>query len=135
MTWDPRDCAQQGHTPADHVSEFDVESAETYRTDVSADEIKTRDPVCVRCGRRRSQAAHHRKMRSQGGLDTWDNQVGLCHDCHTLGPVAVHRSTGLAYDEGWLVESFDTPSTVPLNYHGRGRVLLGTDGSINEVIR
>lgn len=106
-----------------------------YRDDVSQDEIIVREHgICCRCGRARAVVAHHRKLRAQGGRDTWDNQVGICDDCHTLGPGAIHRHTGQSYDEGWLVESWDDPATVPLNYHARGRVLLGTDSSINEVI-
>lgn len=103
------------------------------RDDVTTDEIVVREHgICCRCGRARAAVAHHRKLRSQGGLDTWDNQVGICHDCHTLGAGAIHRNVERSYAEGWLVESWKDPATVALDYHARGRVLLGSDSSINE---
>jgi len=103
---------------------------DTSRTDVIKDEIIVREHgICCRCGNRAATDAHHRKLRSQGGLNTWDNQVGICRTCHN----SIHANPALSYEWGWLVYSWDTPSTVPITYHARGRVLLGTDATIIEV--
>jgi len=112
-----------------------VTDDETARTDVTSDEIIVREHgVCCRCGQQPAKRRHHRKLVKQGGLDTWDNQVAVCDDCHTLAPDAIHRNPAKSYADGWLVKSWDTPSTVPIaNYHGRGRVLLGTDSTISRV--
>ena len=108
---------------------------EPIRCDVSSDEIIVREHgICCRCGRHAATEAHHRQLRSRRGLDTWANQVGLCHDCHTAAPDAVHRNVELATFQGWIVASWEDPATVPLDYHGRGRVLLDYDSSINEVV-
>lgn len=37
---------------------------------------------CVSCRRRKPLQLHHVTPRSQGGPDTMDNAVALCHDCH-----------------------------------------------------
>jgi len=105
------------------------------RYNVRSDEIIVREHgICCRCGARAATESHHRQLRSRGGLDTWANQVGLCAHCHTAGDDAVHRNVELATFEGWIVASWEDPATVPLDYHGRGRVLLDYDSSINEVV-
>lgn len=42
---------------------------------------------------------HHRKLRSQGGLGTKVNCLGVCGPCHTH----IHAHPTLAYMRGWLV--------------------------------
>lgn len=62
-----------------------------------------------------AQHLHHRQMRSQGGGHTAENLGAVCHRCHD----AVHRHTAWAYDAGWLIHGWDTPTWPPVFYRGR----------------
>lgn len=64
------------------------------------------DP-CARCGEA-AVHTHHRKLRSQGGDDSAANTVRLCLLCHDW----VHHNPAEAYEQGWLVKSWDDPETV-----------------------
>lgn len=46
----------------------------------------------------RAEHAHHRRMRSQGGTDTAENLLAVCHACHDH----VHAHPAEAYRRGWL---------------------------------
>lgn len=62
---------------------------------------------------------HHRKPRGRGGLDTYENLVAVCDNCHTGSPRAIHRQPAWATEEGLLVPSWEpTPTTV---WHPRVR--------------
>lgn len=58
---------------------------------------------CARCGEP-AVHKHHRKMRSQGGLDDPANLAALCLGCHTH----IHANPKESYEQGWLVKSWDT---------------------------
>lgn len=58
---------------------------------------------------------HHRQMRSQGGGDTVNNLLVVCHVCHAW----IHGHTGRAYEWGLLVKSWDEPVFPPRFYRGR----------------
>lgn len=61
------------------------------------------------CGRTAIHT-HHRKLRSQGGDDSADNLLRVCLDCHTM----IHAEPARAYAAGWLVQSWNEPSNVPV---------------------
>lgn len=64
---------------------------------------------CEKCGRGIEQdgfAAHHRKLRSQGGQDEITNLVALCHSCHNLGTASVHLNPEQAKANGWIVPNW-----------------------------
>lgn len=79
-------------------------------------------------------ACHHRKLRSQGGGDGPENRLCLHPDAHTDGPstTTVHKMGAAAYDNGWLVRSWQEPGTVPVLLHDGRRVLLTGDGRYGE---
>lgn len=99
---------------------------------------KTRDLVlsraqdkCERCGGRITQAQiHHRKPRGMGGSK--NPEVGspanamLVHPaCHAW--IESHREQ--AYENGWLVHSWQEPSKIPVK-RGFDWVTLRDDGSV-----
>lgn len=74
----------------------------------------------------RGEHIHHRKLRSQGGKDTVVNCVHICHKCHDY----IHRNSGRAYANGWLVRAFMEPENTPFNYRGTDYV-LNKKGGLN----
>lgn len=86
---------------------------------------------CELCGqplRDRCQR-HHRKLRSQGGLDDVANLVLLHPNCHNT----VHANPLWAQDHGWIVKSRRNPATVPITLHDVRPVLLTRDGNYESV--
>ena len=63
------------------------------------------ETLTYRCASRATEV-HHRLRRSQGGTDTPDNLVALCHDCHH---VRVHGHPEAAFTAGWLVHAPPLP--------------------------
>lgn len=67
---------------------------------------------CPACGQHLTTqaAAHHRRLRSQGG--TWDDtNIVLIHpDCHTW----VHANPQAAVQAGLIVPSWADPATTPI---------------------
>lgn len=53
---------------------------------------------------------HHRKLRSQGGLDDEANCVLIHRACHSWA----HLNPMSAYEIGWLVRGADDPAEVPV---------------------
>lgn len=51
---------------------------------------------------------HHRKLRSQGGDDSWGNQIRLPRAIHDL----IHDNPEVAYEHGMLVKSHDDPASI-----------------------
>lgn len=69
---------------------------------------------CERCGDTDGPfAAHHRKLRSQGGTHDIRNLALLCDfgGCHDT---QVHAHPTRAKGEGWIVCSYADPATVPV---------------------
>jgi hypothetical protein len=75
-----------------------------------------------------SWAAHHRKLRSQGGKDDLDNVVALHHECHNLGTNSVHLNPKKSYENGFMVHSWETPENTPLHLAHEMWVLLTQQG-------
>lgn len=73
-------------------------------------------------------AAHHRKLRSQGGKDDLDNVVALHHECHNLATNSVHLNPEQSYKDGFMVHSWDLPDKTPLNLIHCMWVLLTAEG-------
>lgn len=70
---------------------------------------------CEKCGtglNQRAFAAHHRKLRSQGGQDEITNLVALCHFCHNLGTKSIHLNPAMSYKTGWMVHNWQDPEAV-----------------------
>jgi len=91
--------------------------------------------MCEFCGGDlpESWAAHHRKLRSQGGKDTLDNIVALHHECHNLGTKSVHLNPKKSYENGFMVHSWETPHETPLNLIHRMWVTLTPEGEYEGV--
>lgn len=51
---------------------------------------------------------HHRKLRSQGGDDSWGNQIKLPRNIHDL----IHENPDVAYQHGMLVREHEDPATI-----------------------
>jgi len=67
----------------------------------------------VRCSQAcqgKATHVHHRKMRSQGGDNSEANLLHVCARCH----LTIHDGPAIAYEHGWLVHSWDEPSSVPV---------------------
>lgn len=71
---------------------------------------------CEKCGYWTGDlfAAHHRKLRSQGGKDHIQNLVALCHQCHNLGTHAIHLNPKQAVEGGWIVPTWNDPALIPV---------------------
>jgi hypothetical protein len=83
---------------------------------------------CARCGESRALHVHHRRRRSQGGPDSYANQITLCHTCHAW----VHAHPEDARGGGWLVSRTTDPAQVPVDHFcwpGQ-QVLLAGDGTV-----
>ena len=67
------------------------DSPEQYRALCS--QVFERDGwQCQFCGARDNLQVHHQQFRSEGGSDTLDNLITLCHRCHRR----LHSSSALA---------------------------------------
>jgi hypothetical protein len=71
---------------------------------------------CEKCGGWTGDtfAAHHRKLKSQGGKDHIQNLVALCHPCHNLGTHAIHLNPKQAVAGGWIVPVWADPAHTPI---------------------
>lgn len=69
-------------------------------------------------------AAHHRKLRSQGGRDELENLLAVHHGCHNLHTKSIHLRPVIAYERGALVHSWDDPTTTPLTRMDGSKVML-----------
>lgn len=58
--------------------------------------------------------AHHRKLRSHGGDDSWGNQLRLPRHIHAL----IHAQPEVAYQHGMLVKSHDDPGKIEPDLKG-----------------
>ncbi len=92
---------------------------------------------CVCCGHPvegRRFSVHHRKLRSQGGLDDPTNLILLLGDGAQGHHHQAHTQREMwGIPNGYIVESWRDPATVPVRYYRRGWVLLTSTGSLVEV--
>ena len=90
--------------------------------------------MCEFCGGTlpESWAAHHRKLRSQGGKDDIENVVALHHECHNLGTNSVHLNPQKSYEDGFMVHSWADSKETPLHLMRSMWVTLTTDGEYAE---
>jgi len=91
---------------------------------------------CEVCGKPNPTDPHHRKRKSQGGLDTLANLLDLCRDCHR----SVHLNVKHSRRHGRLLHRHDHPASVPVwrwsRVHGAMRlVMLRDDGTIDEEVQ
>jgi hypothetical protein len=66
--------------------------------------------LCEICGEQAALDRHHRKRRSQGGDDSPANIMEICRMCHNV----IHADPAWAYDQGYLVKSWEDPASVPV---------------------
>lgn len=82
---------------------------------------------CDMCGQAlsaKSWECHHRRLRSQGGLDEVDNLLALHHSCHGQA----HGNRAWARARGYIVHRGDEPATRPVLRHGKTWQLPSIDG-------
>lgn len=72
---------------------------------------------------------HHRRLRAQGGPDTFENLVTLCSRCHTWA----HGHPALACLAGFIVVSGGGPAIMPVAWWDDTRRLLLPDGSFRLI--
>lgn len=72
---------------------------------------------CLRCGKPATNR-HHRKRKSQGGDDSPENVIDLCGSGTTGCHGWVHANPAQAYEQGWLVKSWQNPAEVPILTEG-----------------
>jgi hypothetical protein len=87
---------------------------------------------CERCGiplDEHNMAAHHRRLRSQGGQDQIENLLALHHACHNGHTRSIHANPAESYLNGWMVRSHTQPDAAPVLLPGRRWVLLTPDGT------
>lgn len=78
-------------------------------------------------------AAHHRKLRKQGGEDAIHNLLALHHHCHNLATDSVHLSVAESRKYGWIVSAYQDPQAVPVLLHRRKAVLLTPEGDVRRI--
>lgn len=84
----------------------------------------------------RGMSWHHRKNRSQGGTWAPSNGLHTCGDGTTGCHGALTNTNGRAEEfraAGWIVPSYQDPTTVPVLIPGLFFVLLSDDGSYVEI--
>lgn len=85
--------------------------------------VRSRDGhQCQRCGVSIvdiPSSIHHRKLRSQGGLDDADNMIRMCGTGTTGCHGWAHHNRTLARLGGWIVYRIDNPAEHPVHtFHG-----------------
>lgn len=105
--------------------------------DVVLDVHEREKGLCAVCGLpvgREAGHLHHRQPRGMGGgsgkAHALSNIVLLHATCH-LTHVELKRAN--AYQNGWLVQHWKTPSETPFRYMLNRTVLLNDDGTITEI--
>ncbi len=93
--------------------------------------VRSRDGHhCQRCGVSIvdiPSSIHHRKLRSQGGLDDAGNMIRMCGTGTTGCHGWAHHNRTLARQDGWIVYRIDNPAEhAVLTIHGW--VLLDNEG-------
>lgn len=88
-----------------------------FTASIRLEMLERDDFRCVRCGRwfpeGRGLDAHHRKLRSRGGLGTLENGISLCGSGTTGCHGWVHANPAESRDCGWMVSSWDDPAEIP----------------------
>ncbi len=93
-------------------------------------DVRERDMwLCARCGSHDWLQVHHRRLRSQGGPDTFSNLITLCAKCHEW----CHRNPAAARADGWMLGRGNSPEQVPVDHVAwpSGPVLLADDGTVS----
>jgi hypothetical protein len=91
---------------------------------------------CEVCGRplaEDSMAAHHRKLKGQGGEDVVHNLLALHHACHNMATHAVHLNVKQAHQYGWIVPSYFDPKKIPVLLHKKKAVRLTENGEYEPI--
>ena len=88
-----------------------------------------RDRWCPVCGvYLDSVHLHHRRLRSQGGKDSYSNLIAIHPACHQR----VHASPAAAYEAGWMVPSWAQPEEWPLRLPDGRTIRLSPDGDVTS---
>lgn len=85
---------------------------------------------CEACGLPGTDfALHHRKLRSQGGIDEPMNLIAVHHKCHNLHHHSIHLSPAKAVERGQIVPGWASVADTPLTLPDDSKVLLDNEGS------
>ncbi|NKS77969.1 hypothetical protein GS539_19290 [Rhodococcus hoagii] len=87
---------------------------------------------CERCGSYVETVLHHRLRRMSADRERPSNYLMLCPPCHNMSDQAVHANPVVAKRGGWILESLQEPSEVPVIRFGRW-VLLTDAGDVIDV--
>jgi hypothetical protein len=91
---------------------------------------------CERCGgvmAEQAMAAHHRKLRSQGGTDELSNVLAVHHACHNGDTRSIHLNPRKSYRYGYMVFGHQEPLEAPVLLPGGTWVALTDSGSYQLV--
>lgn len=72
---------------------------------------------------------HHRKLRSQGGLNDLPNLITLCGSGTTGHHGWAHHNRKAAEADGWIVRSGFDPASVAIDHWQHGLIFLRADRS------
>ena len=85
---------------------------------------------CERCGRGGENFhLHHRKLRSQSGIDHVSNLVAICYICHQQ----VHANPKDSKLRGWICPSYLDPADYPVYLPSGKIVKLDWRGNYIEI--
>lgn len=82
-------------------------SAQSVRREIRLRRSHNRCEARVECNGAEAVLFHHRKRA--GRVDTIENLLHLCNDCHGF----VHANPSKSYSLGLLVRSTDDPALIP----------------------
>ncbi len=102
--------------------------------------VERADGSCEKCGEPFNvddrgepiASLHHRKARTQGGLDTADNALLVHMHCHTIYPNSIHMTPAWSVENGWIVPRGQDPARTPVMIAGR-MCWLRPDGTVEPV--
>jgi hypothetical protein len=89
---------------------------------------------CEACGLPGNNfALHHRRLRSQGGLDQVCNLIAVHHECHNMSTNSIHLRPSVAKIKGWIVPSWANPADYPLHLPDGSIVRLTHEGTYQRM--
>jgi len=78
-------------------------------------------------------ALHHRRLRSQGGLDQVCNLIAVHHGCHNLNTNSIHNNPATAKVKGYICPSWADPAEYPFHLPDGRIVRLTNEGTYEKL--